>query len=292
MARVHSVCSAAAELGQPQAARSCPPATHDRHPACHLRSPPPAAPIDPLLVFHVVFGKTVPDISLNAVANLGYADGRFLAPVFPGDTLRAVSEVIGVKENSNGKTGVVWVRTTGYNQENEEVLSYVRWVMVNKKDTGKPAVFEIGDAGLYVEILDSADGGDPSVDGPNYLGKIMRVLVFTEGEAVRVAQEAGADFVGSDDLMPLSASLDRGTEPTAPNMPPYVATMGNRRRAAVPRPPCAAAPARRRRSPCRSDSTACRRPRFPRRTTRRPRIQAPAADRRTASTRRDRGRTG
>ena len=42
-----------------------------------------AAPIDDLLVFHVVFGKTVPDISLNAVANLGYAGCRFLAPVFP-----------------------------------------------------------------------------------------------------------------------------------------------------------------------------------------------------------------
>jgi 2-methylfumaryl-CoA hydratase len=97
------------------------------------------APIDPLLAFHVVFGKTVPDISLNAVANLGYADGRFLAPVYPGDTLRAVSEVIGVKENSNGKTGVVYVRTHGYNQEDEEVLSYVRWVMVNKKDHTKPA---------------------------------------------------------------------------------------------------------------------------------------------------------
>lgn len=97
------------------------------------------APIDPLLAFHVVFGKTVPDISLNAVANLGYADGKFSKPVYPGDTLRAVSEVIGVKENSNGKTGVVWVRTTGYNQEDDEVLSYVRWVMVNKQDPANPA---------------------------------------------------------------------------------------------------------------------------------------------------------
>jgi 2-methylfumaryl-CoA hydratase len=96
------------------------------------------APIDPLLAFHVVFGKTVPDISLNAVANLGYADGRFLRPVYPGDTLRAVSEVIGVRENSNGRTGVVWVRTTGYNQEDDVVLSYVRWVMINKKDAAHP----------------------------------------------------------------------------------------------------------------------------------------------------------
>jgi 2-methylfumaryl-CoA hydratase len=96
------------------------------------------APIDPLLVFHTVFGKSVPDISLNAVANLGYAEGRFLAPVFPGDTLLAVSEVIGIKENSNGKTGVVYVRTTGFNQEGEAVLSYVRWVMIHKGDLTKP----------------------------------------------------------------------------------------------------------------------------------------------------------
>ena len=98
----------------------------------------PAA-IDPLLAFHIVFGKTVPDISLNAVANLGYAEGQFLKPVLPGDTLRAVSEVIGVKQNSNGKTGVVYVRTFGRNQRDETVLSYVRWVMVRKRDADAPA---------------------------------------------------------------------------------------------------------------------------------------------------------
>ncbi|MGE0047161.1 MAG: MaoC family dehydratase [Hyphomonadaceae bacterium] len=97
------------------------------------------APIDPLIVFHIVFGKSVPDISLNAVANLGYAEGRFLKPVFAGDTLSSVSEVIGLKQNSNGKTGVVHVRTRGINQLNETVLEYVRWVMVNKRDSGAPA---------------------------------------------------------------------------------------------------------------------------------------------------------
>lgn len=94
----------------------------------------PSAPIDDLLVFHIVFGKTVPDISLNAVANLGYADGRFIKPVYAGDTLSATSEVIGLKENSSGKTGAVYVRTTGRNSSEEAVLSYVRWVMVNKRD--------------------------------------------------------------------------------------------------------------------------------------------------------------
>ena len=92
------------------------------------------APIDDVLVFHIIFGKTVPDISINAVANLGYAGGRFRVPVYPGDTLSTISEVIGLKENSNGKTGVVYVRSTGFNQKGDEVLDYVRWVMVNKRD--------------------------------------------------------------------------------------------------------------------------------------------------------------
>lgn len=97
------------------------------------------SPLHDLVAFHTVFGKTVPDISLNAVANLGYAEGRFLKPVWPGDTLSAASEVIGLKENSNGRTGVVWVRTTGRNQRGEAVLEYVRWVMVRKRDAGHPA---------------------------------------------------------------------------------------------------------------------------------------------------------
>ncbi|MDO8290950.1 MAG: MaoC family dehydratase [Parvibaculum sp.] len=97
------------------------------------------SPVDDLLAFHVVFGKTVPDVSLNAVANLGYADCRFLKPVFPGDTLSTISKVIGLKENSDGTTGVVYVRSTGRNQRDEIVLDYVRWVMVRKRDKASPA---------------------------------------------------------------------------------------------------------------------------------------------------------
>jgi 2-methylfumaryl-CoA hydratase len=92
-----------------------------------------ASPLDDLVAFHTVFGKTVPDISLNAVANLGYAEGRWLRPVWPGDTLRSESEVIGLKETSSGATGVVWVRTRGLNQHDDVVLEYVRWVMVRKR---------------------------------------------------------------------------------------------------------------------------------------------------------------
>jgi 2-methylfumaryl-CoA hydratase len=99
----------------------------------------PRAPLDDLLVFHTVFGKSVPDVSLNAIANLGYAECRFLKPVYPGDTLSADSEVIGLRENTNRTSGVVYVRTSGRNQAGEEVLTYVRWVMVRKRDPHSPA---------------------------------------------------------------------------------------------------------------------------------------------------------
>jgi 2-methylfumaryl-CoA hydratase len=126
----------------------------------------PRSPIDDLLVFHFVIGKTVPDVSRNAIANLGYAEFRFLAPVYPGDTLASVSEVIGVKENSNKKSGTVYVRSTGRNQKGEPVLSYVRWVMVNKRNTGAPAPDPV-----VPELAKSVD--------PASLGKALPSLKLT-----------------------------------------------------------------------------------------------------------------
>lgn len=120
------------------------------------------APVDDLIVFHVAFGKTVADISLNAVANLGYAECRFGTRVVPGDTLSATSEVIGLKENSNRRSGVVWVRSTGRNQRGETVLSYVRWVMVNKRDPDAPApetvVPDLADSVSDLDVPEGLDG--------------------------------------------------------------------------------------------------------------------------------------
>ena len=89
-----------------------------------------------LLVFHIVFGRAVPDVSLNSPANLGYADVRFLNTVYPGDTLRAETEVIGKRETSRPDVGIVWVHTRGANQRGEPVLQFYRWAMVNKRDAG------------------------------------------------------------------------------------------------------------------------------------------------------------
>ncbi len=101
-------------------------------------------PLEDWLVFHIVFGKSVPDISRHALANLGYGEGVFRRPVFVGDTLSASSQIIGLRETKKGDTGLVMARTTGVNQHGETVLSYVRWVMVKKRDTGAasaPAVW-------------------------------------------------------------------------------------------------------------------------------------------------------
>lgn len=156
------------------------------------------APLDDLIAFHTVFGKTVPDISLNAVANLGYAEGRFLKPVHMGDTISSRSEVIGVKQNSNGKTGVVWVRTTGSNQLGEDVLSYVRWVMVRKGNLDAPApetvVPKLADAvsaadlvvpeGLSFEDYNFTQAGEPHRLGDYRVGeKIDHVDGVTIEEA-------------------------------------------------------------------------------------------------------------
>ncbi len=95
--------------------------------------------VDDLLAFHIAFGKTVPDISVNAVANLGYADVRFLLPVYPGDTLTTSSTVIGLKQNSSGSNGVVYVHSVSQNQNLEPVLEWKRWVMVHKQNLSRPA---------------------------------------------------------------------------------------------------------------------------------------------------------
>lgn len=147
----------------------------------------PRAPLDDMLLFHVVFGKTVPDISLNAIANLGYASGRFHVPAYPGDTLNTISDVIGVKENSNGKTGTVYVHSVGTNQRGETVLEYNRWVMVRKKDLSAPApepvVPELPES-VPVSDLTVPEGLDLSVYDTDLSGSGFLWDDYAEGEKI------------------------------------------------------------------------------------------------------------
>ena len=96
-----------------------------------------STPVDDILLFNIAFGRTVQDISLNAVANLGYAEVIFHSPVFFGDTVSSQSEIIGIKENSNKTNGIVYVHSSSFNQHDKMVLSWKRWVMIPKRDKNK-----------------------------------------------------------------------------------------------------------------------------------------------------------
>jgi 2-methylfumaryl-CoA hydratase len=160
--------------------------------ACGLK----ASPLEDLAAFHIVFGKTVPDVSLNAIANLGYAEGRFLAPVYPGDTLTSTSEVIGLKENSSRKSGVVWVRTTGRRDDGTPVLSYVRWVMVRKRDpeteVAAPVVPKVAEAVAPADLV-VPDGLDFSAYDFALAGEPWRWSDYAVGERIAHGERSSVE---------------------------------------------------------------------------------------------------
>ncbi len=86
------------------------------------------------LVFSLVVGFTVPDISGKAIANLDYESIKHLAPTFVGDTLYARTEVLACRESkSKPDRGIVYVETTGYNQNGVDVIKFRRHVLVKKR---------------------------------------------------------------------------------------------------------------------------------------------------------------
>jgi len=86
------------------------------------------------LVFSLVVGLTVPDISGKAIANLGYEDIKHLKPVFLNDTIYARTKILDKRESSSKPDrGIVYVETIGYNQNGEDVISFKRQVLVKKQ---------------------------------------------------------------------------------------------------------------------------------------------------------------
>jgi 2-methylfumaryl-CoA hydratase len=145
-----------------------------------------ACPVDDLLVFNIAFGKTVPDVSYNAIANLGYADVRFREPVYVGDTLTAESRVIGVKQNASGKSGVVYVTSRAANQHGNEVLGWDRWVMVPRRGAGEPPAAVI--PSLADEVPAEQYALPPFLDAraldPEFTGGFERWDDYREGEVI------------------------------------------------------------------------------------------------------------
>jgi acyl dehydratase len=87
------------------------------------------------LTVAIVLGQSVIDLSQTAVVNLGWTDIRLLHPVFVGDTLYSESIVLGKREStSRPYAGIITARTRGLNQHGEVCLSWVRTIMVYKRE--------------------------------------------------------------------------------------------------------------------------------------------------------------
>ncbi|MFD2563556.1 MaoC family dehydratase [Aquimarina rubra] len=84
------------------------------------------------LVFSLVVGITVPDISGKAIANLEYESVKHLAPVFINDTIYASTKIIDKWITSNKEKGIIYVETVAFNQKSEKILSFRRKVLVPK----------------------------------------------------------------------------------------------------------------------------------------------------------------
>ena len=83
----------------------------------------------------LVVGMSVPDVSQNAMANLGWEEIKLPNPVFVGDTLYCETEVLAKREsNSYPEAGIVQVSSRGINQDGKVVITFKRSVMVYKKD--------------------------------------------------------------------------------------------------------------------------------------------------------------
>lgn len=86
------------------------------------------------LVFSLIVGFTVPDISGKAIANLDYEKIEHLAPTFIGDTLYARTEILDARVSmSKPDRGIIYVETTGYNQDGNDVIRFRRHVLVKKR---------------------------------------------------------------------------------------------------------------------------------------------------------------
>ena len=86
------------------------------------------------LVFSVVVGITVPDISGKAIANLEYESIKHLSPVYLNDTIYVHTTIIDKWETSKKDRGIVYVETIAKNQRGEDILSFKRKVLVRKKE--------------------------------------------------------------------------------------------------------------------------------------------------------------
>ncbi|WP_180900585.1 MaoC family dehydratase [Martelella soudanensis] len=94
-------------------------------------------PFNSTFTLALVTGQSVADLTPNVMTNLGWQDVRLPSPAFEGDTIYSESEVVSLRESAKHENaGIMSVKTTGYNQDGEIVIEFVRTVMIYKKGKG------------------------------------------------------------------------------------------------------------------------------------------------------------
>jgi itaconyl-CoA hydratase len=121
----------------------------DRHYAAQTEFGKPI--VDSTFTLALVTGQSVTDVSQNVMANLGWDDVRLPNPVYEGDTVYSVSEVLDVRSSeSRAGVGLVTVRTTGYNQDGIVVITFRRTLLVYRRGQGpvtpRPDLAALADA--------------------------------------------------------------------------------------------------------------------------------------------------
>lgn len=93
--------------------------------------------VDSTFTLALVTGQSVIDVSHNVMANLGWDEVRLPNPLFEGDTVYSMSEVLEKRESkSRPNVGIVTVKTTGYKQDGTVVITFTRTLMVYKQGCG------------------------------------------------------------------------------------------------------------------------------------------------------------
>ena len=123
--------------------------------------------VSPLQVFNIVLSLGVQNNSEKAVANLGYYNVRFIQPVYPGDTLRARTEVISKRERGADKPGIVHVRTLGFNQKEKVVIQYERKIMISPRGKKSARNSVPSSQGTSLANLQEAALALPKLKNPN-----------------------------------------------------------------------------------------------------------------------------
>jgi 2-methylfumaryl-CoA hydratase len=161
----------------------------------------------PQMVFNVVLSLGVQNDSEKAIANLGYYQVQFLAPVYPGDTVRSFTRVLERKDRGADKPGIARIRTVGVNQHNAVVLQYERKIMVGWRGdrlptTPAPAV-AVNFPGESQPLLTLPLTGEPAFTGltaPNtYVEDFVPgdIIVHANGRTITEEHMALTYLVGN-----------------------------------------------------------------------------------------------